>query len=136
MALTGDAAYPRRGLKANGTEFGYPVAPGEVVYRGSLCQVNAAGQLQRLQTAGGVAFVGIAEGQLNNVGNAGPSTINMVALRGTFGIAVTGATMANINASVYASDDGTVNLTATSETLIGTLVGIENGLTYVKLLNS
>jgi predicted RecA/RadA family phage recombinase len=136
MALTSDQTYPRRGLKASGTEFGYPVAPGETVYRGSLCNVNAAGQLQRLQTASGVAFVGMAEAQLVNAGNAAASALSVVALKGVFGIPVASATVSNIGASVYASDDGTLTLVSTGNTLVGTLVGIENGLTYVKLLNS
>lgn len=139
MALTSDQSYPRRGLKANGTEFGYPVAPGETVYRGSLCLVNATGQLQRLQTAGGVALAGLAEAQLNNAGNAAASSTNVTALRGTFGIPVPGATVSNIGASVYATDDGSFQLTVPAGgyvAAIGTIVGLENGLTYVKLLNS
>ena len=139
MALSADASYPRRGLAANGTNFGYPVAPGETVYRGSLCLVNATGQLQRLQTAGGVAFAGMAEAQLNNAGNAAASSTIVTALRGTFGIPVPSATVSNIGASVYATDDGTFQLTAPGTgytAAIGTIVGVENGLTYVKLANS
>jgi hypothetical protein len=136
MALTADVLYNRRGQPGR-NEFGYPLAPGEIVYRGSLVAVNASGQLQRIQTSGSVAFVGMADRQLSNVGNASAlSTPPVTALKGTWGIAVPSATAANINATVYATDDNTLTLTAGSNLAVGSLVGIENGLTYVQFTGS
>jgi len=135
MALTANAKPDRRG-PARGASFGYPVAPGEVVYIGSLCCVNAAGQLQRLQTAGGVAFVGVATSYYNNVGNAAAGTVNVVCANDEFAMAVPGAVMASINAPVYATDDNTLQLAVPGSGFVGkvgNIIGIENGVTYVKV---
>lgn len=135
MALTSGIAINRRGPPSR-NEFGYPVAAGEQIWRGSLCAVNAAGSLQRMQTSGSVAFVGMSEQDFSNVGSATVSAQKIVVRKGTWALTVTGATAANINAPVYASDDGTLTLTAGSLLQVGTLAGIENGQTYVNLLGS
>ena len=138
MALTADSPYPRRGQPGR-NDFGYPLAPGEQVYVGSLTCINASGQMIRVQTAGGVAFGGMADRNLSNVGNAAASSISVTGRTGTFALTVPSATYANIGASVYATDDNTLTLTAPTTGFtqaIGTLVGIENGQTWVQLVRS
>lgn len=138
MALTADALYSRRG-NVGRNEFGYPVAPGEQIYLGSLLCINASGQVIRLQTAGGVAFGGLADRNLSNVGNAAASSGNVVGRTGTYSLTVPSATFANIGAAVYASDDATLTLTQPSTGFtqpVGTLVGIENGQTWVQIERS
>ena len=132
-ALVRDALYARRGFPAR-HEFGYAVAIGEKVFRGSLVGINVAGTMQRIQTAGTVAFLGMAGQALDNTVGLVASGVKIEALKGAWGIPVPGAVPANINASVYATDDGTLTLTVGSNLLVGTLVGIEGGLTYVFLL--
>jgi hypothetical protein len=134
MALTAPAKIDRRG-NARGQSFVYPVAPGETIYTGSLCCVNAAGQLVRLQTAGGVAFVGMAMSGYSNVGNAaaGPG---IACSNDEMALTVPAATFANINAPVYATDDATLSLAAPGSGFagkVGVLIGIDNGQTYVKV---
>ena len=51
-------------------------------------------------------------------------------------LTVPGATAANINAAVYASDDNTFTLTAGSNLQIGTIVGFDGAQTIVKLLGT
>jgi hypothetical protein len=137
MALTGDAKYIRRGAALNRNEFGYPVAPGEQVYVNSMVGLNAAGQLQRIQTAGTIVFLGLANQNVNNVGltAAGPT---VVGLKGSWKMVVPTAAFSNIGATVYASDDSTLSLVNTGGTLLvaGTLAGIEGGNTYVNLAGS
>ena len=62
----------------------------------------------------------------------------MVAEKGVYPFTVPSATYANINASVYATDDNTFTLSSSSSTLIGTLAGIDpvTGQTWVKVLGS
>lgn len=135
MALSADARYARRGTGFH-NEFGYPVAPGETVYLGSVVGVNASGQVQRLQTAGTEALsIGIADRALNNAGNAAASATPVVILKGTWRIPVPAATAANIGANVYATDDGTFTLNsgAAGAVLLGTLAGIDNGATFVRI---
>lgn len=136
MALTGNIAPARRGY-SRGPSFGYPAAPGEVVYTGGLTGINAAGQAQRIQTAGTVGFIGIAEGGVNNAGQTAAGD-NVVGQMDCFKLAVPGATPANIGAAVYATDDNTLTLTKPTtgfEGVIGYLAGIENGATWVQLSN-
>jgi hypothetical protein len=134
MALTGNIAPARRGY-ARGDAFGYPIAPGETVYTGGLTGINVAGQAQRIQTAGTVAFIGIATNGVNNSGSAGAGG-NIVAASDTFALPVEGATVSNINAPVYATDDNTLTLVQPTTGFtgrIGYLAGIDNGRTYVKI---
>lgn len=134
MALTAGVALPRRGTPSSHGDFAYPVAIGEQIWRGSLVAVTSAGNLQRIQTSGSVAFVGIADKDYSNVGAATVSPVKVVARKGCWALTVTGATAANINAPVYATDDNTLTLTAGSNLLVGNLTGIENGQTYVTLI--
>lgn len=134
-ALTADANYSRRGPPAAG-EFGYPLAPGEKVFRGSLVGVNSSGQMIRLQTSTPVAFVGVADRFLDNTAGAAALSVPPVtALKGTWSLTVPAATVSNLHAAVYATDDGTLTLTAGSNLQVGTLVGIEGGQTYVKIID-
>ena len=136
MALTQGITPARRGAPPNSGIFGGYVAPGETIWRGGILCWNASGQLQRLQTAGSVSFAGLASRDYNNFGSATASPVPVEALKGTFALTVPTATPANINANVYATDDATLTLTASTNMLVGTLAGIENGQTYVKLLGT
>src|ERR1700744_3092044 len=136
MALTAGITPARRGAPPNSGVFGGSVAAGEQIWRGGLISWNAAGTLQRLQTSGSVAFAGLASQDSTTPAGSAAAAVGMEALKGTFALTVPSATYANINANVYATDDGTLTLSSSSSTLIGTLAGIENGQTYVKLLGS
>lgn len=134
-ALVAGINRQRRGPPGHGA-FGYAVAAGKVVFRGGLVAVTSAGALQPAGVAGSVAIVGIAAQDLDNSAGASVSDTKIEALKGTYQIDVTSATPANINAAVYASDDATLILTAGTLVVAGTLVGIEAGKTYVKLIGS
>ncbi len=136
MALTGNIAVARRGY-SRGLAFGGPIAPNEVIYTGGLIGVNASGQTQRIQTAGTVAFIGLAQGGSNNSASAAPGD-TVVGQMDCFKLAVPAATAANIGAPVYATDDNTLTLTKPTtgfEGVVGYLAGIENGATWVELSN-
>ena len=137
MPLTGGIAPARRGAQPTAGNFAYPVAPGEQIWRGGMLALNAAGQLQRIQTAGSVVFAGMASNDYNNTASSAPSPVAAVeALRGIYALVVPAATVSNINEPVYATDDATLTLVASTNLQVGTLAGIENGATYVKLLGS
>ena len=144
MALTGDQKYNRRGDPKSSNEFGYPVAPGEIIYRGSLIGLNAAGYIQRVQTVGTIVFLGVSDRQVDNrlAVVAGPGATGQ---KGTWIIPVSGTiTAANIGAPLYALDDNTLQLAGTSvsgtttTTLLsaGTLSGLDNGLTAISIVGS
>jgi hypothetical protein len=138
MALTQNITVARRGPQ-RGIAFGYPVAPGEVIYTGGLFGVNSSGQAVRIQTAGIVAFVGLATVGVSNIGSSSASADFAVGAFDDFALTVPSATFANINAPVYATDDGTLTLTAPTTGFtgkVGYLAGIENGQTYVRIQGS
>lgn len=139
MALSADANYIRRGPARGSNEFGWAPASGVVIYRQAILGLTAGGLVQPIQTAGSVAFAGLADRASNTAGQ--PEVVPfVVGNKGTWGLAVPGVTLANIgtylNVPVYATDDATLTLTAGSNLQIGTLVGIDNGLTFVSLLGS
>lgn len=134
MALSADKIFRRRGQPATAGEFGYFVAAGVKVYRGALIAINAAGNIVLVGAGTAVAFVGIADRFLDNSAGSGVSAEKVVGLRGTWDITVPSATPTNTNAAVYATDDGTATLTASTNLQIGTLAGIESSQTWVKLL--
>jgi hypothetical protein len=126
MALTSGVLDPvRRGTPPAAGAFGYPIAPSEKIWRGGLLAVNSSGQAQRIQTSGSVAFIGMADKDYDNSASAaaGPA---VVADRGTFRLAVSGASFANIGQNVYASDDNTLSLT-NAETAVFALGGSDTG---------
>jgi hypothetical protein len=134
MALTADVVLKRRGPPKGG-EYGYYVAPGEKVFRNSLVGLNAAGQMQRIQTSGTVAFLGLAAMAYDNTASAAASVTPVEALRGIWRLVVPSAIPANLNATVYVVDDNTLTLTQSGSLLVaGNLDGIEAGFTWVRLL--
>ena len=135
-ALTKGANYPRRGAPHSAREFGYAVAAGEKVFRGSHIAINAAGNLVRVQTSGAAVYLGLADRDLDKSASSAVSADKVVALKGCYGIAVPSASFANIGATVYAADDGTLTLTAGSLLAAGTIAGIEAGLTFVNIAGS
>ena len=142
MALTADFVPNRRGMEPTRNEFGYPLAPGEVVFRGSIVGLNAAQQIQRVQTGGTVVLLGLSNINYNNAGAATPGPI-ITPMKGTYGLAVPAAAAANINAPVYATDDSTLTLSSNSgaNLPIGTLVGIDlaqvgGAATFVNIIGS
>ena len=136
-ALAADAIYRRRGPAIVRNEFAYSLAAGEKCFRGSHLATNAAGNLVRVQTAGSVTYQGIADRTLDNTGSAAVSVDKVTPMKGTWVIPVPGATVANIGATVYATDDGTLTLTQSGSLLtVGVLRGFDGGLTCIDIVGS
>jgi hypothetical protein len=90
-------------------EFAYVALAGETIYEGGLVALNAAGTLQRIQTAGSVVFAGIADGTRIN-SPAGNDVRAVRCRKGIWQLNVAGASPANVGQTVYATDDATVVL--------------------------
>ncbi len=136
MALAAGKIRARRGREPSGGAFAYSVKAAAKVWRGSFVCVNSSGAMVLIGAGDAAQFVGIADRDLDNTAGAAVSEQKVTALKGIYAITVPAATHANINATVYATDDDTATLTASTNLPIGTLVGIEAGQTYVKLLGS
>ncbi len=133
MAMTSNFPVSQRA----GTGFGYNVVSGIHVYAGALLMLNAATTLQRIQDAGGVAFAGVADRELDNSANSAASSGFVVAQRGiVIKLPVPSAGPANIGAPVYATDDATATLSSASgaNPQIGFLAGFESGSTWVRIV--
>lgn len=113
MALAAGYSPQRRGAPPmSGAVFGGLVAAGEQIWRGGMICWNAAGNLQRLQTAGSVSFAGLASKDYNNVASAvAACSPPMEGLKGVYQLAVPNAMFADIGQPVYATDDNTFSLT-------------------------
>ncbi|OHV85950.1 cytoplasmic protein [Ensifer sp. LCM 4579] len=110
----------------------YPVVASDIIYQGAAVGENGSGYARPLVAAD--PFLGFAEAKADNsAGAAGAITVN-VKKRGNIVLPISGiAITANDRPAVYASDDDTFTLTATSNTLIGYVSRwIETGLAVVE----
>ena len=126
--LTADRVVDERLSK----RFGYPVKAGVYFRRGSLVAVTSAGVAVKPGDAGAAAVVGLSNTALDNT-NGADGDLRVEPKRGIFALVVPSATAANIGAAVYCTDDNTLTLTASTNLKVGTLVGIDAGLTYVEV---
>jgi hypothetical protein len=97
----------------------YPVIASDIIYQGAAVGENASGYARPLVAAD--PFLGFADHKVDNSAGAAGAANVRVLTRGVVRLAVTGATAitANDRPPVYASDDNTFTLTATSNSLIG-----------------
>ncbi len=101
-----------------------PVEAGAVIYKGALVGINAATGYARPLVAGD-AFVGLAYRKADNSGgSAGDKTVRL--FQGIDIVAtISGVSQTDVGSIVYASDDATLTLTATSNSRVGRIVAIE-----------
>jgi hypothetical protein len=138
MALSAGFAARRHGQSPSVVGFAYNVRNGTKIWRGGMLGVDASRNLVPINTVAAlaVAFVGMADRDYDNSANASASTDKVLALKGTFVLTVPGATPASINAAVYATDDNTFTLAASTNLQIGTITGFDGAQTVVKLLGT
>lgn len=123
--------------KARAYELGsvqeYPVIASDIIYEGAAVGENASGYARPLQA--GDPFLGFAESRVDNAtGSAGDKRVR-VRMRGQVVLPVTGATAvtANDRPLVYASDDDTFTLTASTNSIIGRVSRwLESGVCVVE----
>jgi hypothetical protein len=102
-----------------GTIQEYPVIAADIIYEGAAVGENASGYARPL--VAGDPFLGFAESKADNsLGAAGGASVR-VRRKGQVQIPVAGATAvtANDGPLVYASDDDTFTLTASTNSIIG-----------------
>ncbi|WP_210240421.1 hypothetical protein [Mesorhizobium sp. B1-1-2] len=110
----------------------YPVVAADIIYQGAAVGENGSGYSRPL--VAGDPFQGFAEAIADNsAGAAGAINVN-VRKKGNIVLPISGlAITANDRPLVYASDDNTFTLTATSNSLIGTVSRwISTGLAVVE----
>ncbi len=97
----------------------YPVIAADIIYEGAAVGENAAGYSRPL--VAGDVFQGFAVSKVDNAAGAAGALNVVVKSRGRVRLAVVGAAAITVNdrPAVYASDDDTFTLTATSNSRIG-----------------
>lgn len=115
--LAADVIRPRR-WSGDPITSEYPVIAADIIYRGAAVGENGSGYARPLVAAD--PFLGFAEAKVDNAaGAAGDKTV-FVLQKGFIDLPIAAvAITANDRPAVYASDDNTFTLTATSNTLIG-----------------
>lgn len=123
-----DLQVPQR-LPGNG--FGYPVKAGIRFFGRALIALTASGFAVPVGHAEAVAFVGIAnEGVDNRDGTDGASHVTVYRDVRGFNFA---ATPSDLNKPVYATDDETLTLDATTGLRVGIITGMDDGRVWVDL---
>ncbi|WP_375599365.1 hypothetical protein [Devosia sp. Naph2] len=97
----------------------YPVVAADIIYQGAAVGENGSGYARPL--VAGDPFLGFNVAKADNSAGAAGAIGVQVRTRGRIRLTVAGATAitANDRVPVYASDDDTFTLTATSNSLIG-----------------
>lgn len=99
-----------------------PVVGTDIIYKGALCKINAAGFLAPCAAEAGSQFAGISYEEIDNsVGAAGAIECRVIKV-GSFVLTIAGATQADVGSPVYATDDQLVTTTsATNAQLVGNI---------------
>ncbi len=101
----------------------FPVEGAKRIYRGAFLGFSADGHAQPLIAIDN-RFAGIAFEEVDNLAGADAAKKVRAYTTGDFHLSLAGATRANVRAAVYATDDGTLTLTSTSNTYVGYVVDV------------
>ncbi len=100
----------------------FRVGGGETIHKGAFVSVDSSGYAAPL--AAGETFIGVAlESGDNSSGLDGDKSIPCYT-QGDFEHTLSGATVTDIGAAVYASDDGTLTFTSASNSFVGYMVDV------------
>jgi len=108
---------------------------GEKIFKGALCNINAAGFIAKSVAEAGAVFAGVAYEQVDNsAGSAGDLEIKILR-HGVFKLSGAGFAQTDVGQSVYASDDQTISKTqGTNEVAVGKIVKfISAAVVYVEI---
>ncbi len=108
-----------------------PVITGDVIYEGAAVGLNNSGYARPL--VAGDVFGGFALRECDNVDGADGAKNVRVVSRGQIILSVTGLTIDDVGKAVYASDDDTFTMTASTNTQVGAVKRyISNGVGVVE----
>lgn len=103
----------------------FPVVASDIIYKGAIVKINAAGYLAPMAAEAGAFNAGIAYEKVDNsAGSAGDEEC-LVLREGVFKLAGSGFSQADLGSTVYASDDQTVSTTqGANEIAVGKIVEV------------
>lgn len=102
-----------------------PVVASDIIYKGAIVKINAAGYAAPMAAEAGAHMGGMAyEKADNSTGAAGAIKCKLMR-EGVFKLVSAGLTQADLGSIVYASDDQTVSTTqGTNEVAVGRIVEV------------
>lgn len=100
-----------------------PVKGGVIIYQGATVGANATGYAKPLQA--GDLFLGFAEEPANNSSGSDGAKNVRIKKRGSVLLDIAGVTLADVNKSVYATDDNTFTLVLTGAVYVGKISRID-----------
>jgi hypothetical protein len=104
----------RNTVRKEGGYAAYPVKAGVKIFAGSVVCIDGSGYALPGSDTAGLKFVGISRHYLDNTAGANGAQAVEVWRRGSFELAASGMTKANVGDQVYIVDDQTVGLAATT----------------------
>ncbi len=110
----------------------FPLAGGANIYQGAAVGANTTGYARSLQTSD--TFLGFAEDHVNNTNGLDGAKNIRVRKRGSALLEISGVALADLNKSVYATNDNTFTLASTGNAAyIGQISRIDsNGIALVE----
>lgn len=122
MAVTAEQLITAR-IPANGRLAQYKVEAGEVLYKGTMCFLDADGFA--LPTAGGAKFAGIVRKTVDNSAGADGDLEVECYTEGDFVLPLASVAQADLTPGLaYASDNYTCTTTSTSNSFIGNILRV------------
>jgi hypothetical protein len=120
MALSADFNY----VEQEGKLLALPVVAADIIYKGSLCKINAAGFLAPCAPEAGSTFAGIAIENIDNSAGAAGDLLCRVQNVGAIELVGAGLAQSDVGSKVYATDDGVITTVegTTSKQLVGVIV--------------
>lgn len=105
----------------------HPVAASEIIYKGAIVCINAAGNLIAAADAAGNQVMGVAaEHADNSAGSAGDVSCAVESGR-SFLLTASGMALTDVGSTVYITDDNLVTTTApTNGTRVGRITGFKS----------
>ena len=101
-----------------------PMVASDIVYKGALVKINAAGFLAPCAPEAGSQFAGVAVAKVDNSAGAAGDLAPLVIQDGCHELTGTGFAQADVGSQVYAIDDNDITLTegTTSKQKVGIIV--------------
>ena len=101
-----------------------PIKGGSIIYEGAAVGSNSSGYAKPITN--GDKFCGFADEKIDNSGGGDGAKTVRIRKKGSVLLDISGITLADINKSVYATDDNTFPLSETNAVYIGQISRIDS----------
>lgn len=110
-------------LEKDARKLAFPVVASDIIYKGAIVKVNAAGYLAPAAAEAGAAFAGIAYEKCDNSSGSAGDLECQVLREGVFKLEGAGFSQSDVGSAAYASDDQTIsNTDGGNEIRVGVVV--------------